>query len=62
MHNINNPNTGIKKEIKMTTKNTTTKGVFGWILQTTRDTGTDFGIQAYSQAPHTSKRDSYEVV
>ena len=50
-HKIINLKTGIKKEIKETTHNITTKKVLERLLQTTRDTGTDFNIQAYSQAP-----------
>jgi hypothetical protein len=60
-HKITNLKTGIKKEIKATTKNILTKGVFGRLLHTARGTGTDFNIQAYSQAPYRSRRDSYNV-
>ncbi len=39
----------------------TTKGVFGKLLQATRNTRTNFSIQACSQSPYISRRDAYEV-
>jgi hypothetical protein len=51
----------LKKEIKATTKNITTRGVFGRLLQIARDTGTDLNIQAYPHAPYRSRGESYEV-
>jgi len=58
---LTNLKAGIKKELKHTNKIAATKGVFGKLLQTARDTGTDFTIQAYSQSPYRSRRDAYEV-
>jgi hypothetical protein len=51
----------IRKELKHTNITTTTKGVFGRLLQEARDTGTYFSIQAYSQSLYRSIRDAYEV-
>ena len=57
---LNNLKSGIKKAIKDTTPNTT-KGVFGALLKTARDTGSDFSIHAHSQSPYRCRRGSYEV-
>jgi hypothetical protein len=62
MRKLTNRKAGIKKELKNTNKNVTTKGVFGRLLKEPRDTGTYFSIQAYSQAPYKCRRESYEVV
>jgi len=59
---LTNLNASIKKELKHTNKTTTTKSVFGKLLQAARDTRTNFIIQAYSQSLFRSRRDAYEVV
>ena len=57
---LTNIKTGIKRAFKETTS-TITKGIFGPLLKTARDTGTDFSLQAHSQSPYRCRRDSYEV-
>jgi ribonuclease HI len=58
---LTNLKASIKKELKYTNKTATMKDVFGKLLQTARDTRIYFSIQAYSQSPYRSRRDSYEV-
>ena len=58
---LTNLKASIKKELNHTNKTANTKGVFGRLLQAARDTGTSFGIQAYSQFPYKSRRDACEV-
>ena len=58
---LTNLKTDIKKELGQTKNTSAPKGVYGKLLQTARNTGTDFSIHAYSQSPYRSRRDAYEV-